>query len=73
MHGMQRVSIHLFRQHQHAEFFREVSRIRPDVPRDPFRGYNEKPATERCAGRGPKGFLQKPYPLDTLTTMLREE
>ena len=35
-------------------------------------GYSEANATERFAGKGLAGFIQKPYQFSTLTAMLSE-
>ena len=43
------------------EVFREMRRIRKDVPTILSSGYNEKSATVRFAGKGLAGFIQKPY------------
>ena len=43
------------------EAFRELRRMRPEVPVMLSSGYNEQDATSRFAGKGLAGFLQKPY------------
>ena len=35
-------------------------------------GYNEQDATQRLAGRGLAGFIQKPYDLATLAGVLKD-
>ena len=52
--------------------FRELRRIRPDVTVVLCSGYNEQDATQRFAGKGLAGFIQKPYNLTTLREMLIE-
>ncbi|MEJ5221786.1 MAG: PAS domain S-box protein, partial [Tepidiforma sp.] len=49
------------------ETFRELRRVDPRVRVLLTSGYNEQDATERFAGKGLAGFIQKPYrPLDLL-------
>ena len=43
------------------ETFRELRRIRPDVRVILCSGYNEQETTNRFAGKGLAGFIQKPY------------
>ncbi len=43
------------------EAFREIRRIRPDVPVVLTSGYNENDVTTRFAGKGVAGFIQKPF------------
>ena len=43
------------------ETFRELRRVRPGVRVILTSGYNEQDATERFAGKGLAGFIQKPY------------
>jgi CheY-like chemotaxis protein len=54
-----------------AETFRELHRIRPDVPVILSSGYSEESATERFSGQGLAGFIQKPYQFDTLISRIR--
>jgi PAS domain S-box-containing protein len=54
------------------EAFREMRRIRPDVPVILCSGYNEQDATQRFAGKGLAGFLQKPYNMAALKEKLNE-
>jgi len=52
------------------EAYREIHRIRKEVPVVLSSGYNEQDATERFAGKGLAAFLQKPYsPTDLLETV----
>lgn len=44
-----------------AETFRELRRLRADVPVLLSSGYDEQQATSQFAGEGLAGFLQKPY------------
>ena len=46
--------------------FREIRRIQSDAIVILCSGYNEQEATERFAGKGLAGFLQKPYTLAVL-------
>ena len=86
--GGGREAIRLFREHQNevncvlldltmpdldgAETFRELRRIRPDVRVILTSGYSEEAATERFAGQGLAGFIQKPYQLETLIARIQE-
>ncbi len=51
--------------------FQAIRRIRKDLPVLLTSGYNESDATERFAGRGLAGFLQKPYTLQALHDSLQ--
>ena len=46
--------------------FRELRRIHPGLPVIMSSGYNEQEVTERFAGCGLSGFIQKPYKLSEL-------
>jgi PAS domain S-box-containing protein len=46
--------------------FRELRRIKPDVRVIMSSGYNEQEVTQKFAGKGLNGFIQKPYRLSTL-------
>ena len=48
------------------ETFRELHRIRPEVPVILCSGFSEQELAERCAGEGIAGFIQKPYGLKVL-------
>ena len=52
--------------------FSELRRIKPDVKVILSSGYNEQDATQRFAGKGLTGFLQKPYESVSLVAKLRE-
>ena len=52
--------------------FRELKIIQPDVTVILSSGYNEQDATNRFAGKGLAGFLQKPYTPDALYKKLAE-
>ena len=54
------------------ECFRELRRIRQDVPVILCSGFNEQDATQRFVGKGLAGFIQKPYRFNTLSAKLRE-
>ena len=53
------------------EAFSELRRIRDDVRVILSSGYNEQEATNRFAGKGLAGFIQKPYPPQSLAEILR--
>jgi len=46
--------------------FREMKRLRPDIPVILCSGYDEREATEHFTNEGLAGFLQKPYTLEDL-------
>jgi two-component system cell cycle sensor histidine kinase/response regulator CckA len=48
------------------ETFRELRRLEPKVKVILTSGYNEQEATNRFAGKGLAGFVQKPFQLATL-------
>jgi PAS domain S-box-containing protein len=52
--------------------FREIRRIQPDAPVLFTSGYNEDSATERLAGKGLAGFIQKPYRHAELVAKIRQ-
>ncbi len=52
--------------------FQELRRINPAVRVILSSGFSEEGATERFAGGGLAGFIQKPYELDRLIVTLRE-
>ena len=54
------------------ETFRELRRIRPDVRVILSSGYNEQETTNRFAGKGLAGFLQKPYGIRPLGEKMRQ-
>ena len=54
------------------ETFCALREIRPDVRVILSSGYPEAEATERFAGHGLAGFIQKPYRFDTLMAKIRE-
>jgi CheY-like chemotaxis protein len=53
-----------------AETYSALRRIRSDVPVIVASGYNEQDATSRFAGRGPAGFIQKPFQLEALEAVI---
>jgi len=53
------------------EVFLEMRRIRADAKVLLVSGYNEEEATERFAGKGLNGFLQKPFKPDELRDKLK--
>ncbi len=54
------------------ECFRELRRIRTDIPVILSSGFNEQEATQRFVGKGLAGFMQKPYRFSTLASKLRD-
>ncbi len=54
------------------EAFSEMRRIKPDVKVLLSSGYNEQTATNRFAGKGLAGFIQKPYTVKGLLSKVRE-
>ena len=52
--------------------FHEMRSVRPDVKVILSSGYNEQDATQRFAGSGLAGFIQKPYSMATLKEKLGE-
>ncbi len=54
------------------ETFRELRRIDPRVRVLLTSGYNEQDATDRFAGKGLAGFIQKPYRPQDLLEKVRE-
>ncbi len=54
------------------EAFREMRRIRNNVPTILSSGYNEKAAAVRFAGKGLAGFIQKPYGYKDLLVIVRK-
>jgi PAS domain S-box-containing protein len=54
------------------EAFRHMRRINDSVPVILSSGYNEQDATNRFAGKGLAGFIQKPYKNSELVKKLRE-
>jgi len=54
------------------ECFREMRRIREDVPVLLSSGYNEQDVTQRFVGKGLAGFIQKPYVSETLRKKVLE-
>lgn len=54
------------------EVYTELRKIRPDVKVILSSGYDEKEVTNRFAGKGLAGFIQKPYRPSELVEKLRE-
>ena len=54
------------------EAFREMRRVRPDIPVVLMSGFTEQEATSHFAGTRPAGFLQKPFSLEMLKARLDE-
>jgi two-component system cell cycle sensor histidine kinase/response regulator CckA len=52
------------------EVFRELRRLRKDVPVIISSGFNEQDVTQRFAGKGVSGFIQKPYTVKMLREIL---
>jgi CheY-like chemotaxis protein len=53
------------------EVFRELRAIRPDVRVVLSSGYNQQDVTQRFAGKGLAGFIQKPYSAEQLISVIR--
>ncbi|MGD0091049.1 MAG: PAS domain S-box protein [Planctomycetota bacterium] len=53
------------------ETFRELRRMDPNAHVIITSGYNEQEVTQRFAGKGAAGFIQKPYQMATLRAKLR--
>ena len=54
------------------EAYRAIRTVRPDAAVIIMSGYNEIETSERFAGRGVAGFLQKPYEVARLREMVRQ-
>jgi signal transduction histidine kinase/ActR/RegA family two-component response regulator len=54
-----------------AAAFTQLKRIRPDVRVILMSGYNEHSIAEQFAGKGPLGFIQKPFRLSELRQLVR--
>ncbi len=54
------------------EAFTEMRRIKPEIKVLLSSGYNEQTATNRFAGKGLAGFVQKPYTLKNLLAKIAE-
>ena len=52
--------------------FRELRQIKADVKVIMSSGYNEQEVTQKFAGKGLAGFIQKPYKLSTLEEAVRK-
>ena len=51
--------------------FRELRQMKPDVKVIMSSGYNEQEVTQKFAGKGLAGFIQKPYRLSVLKEVIR--
>ncbi|HPO14500.1 MAG TPA: GAF domain-containing protein [Candidatus Hydrogenedentes bacterium] len=54
------------------ETFREIRRVHPYIPIIMSSGYNEQEVTQRFAGKGMAGFIQKPYRMEDLQSILQK-
>ena len=54
------------------EAFREIRRVRKDARVILSSGYNEQDVVSRFAGKGLAGFIQKPYNIKRLASVMRE-
>ena len=54
------------------EAFRELRKLRDDVPIIMSSGYNEQEVTQRFVGKGLAGFIQKPYERLALLNTIRQ-
>jgi len=52
--------------------FKELRRIRPGIRVIMSSGYNEQEVTQKLAGEGLAGFIQKPYKLSTISESMRK-
>ena len=53
------------------EAFREIRRLKADIPVIMCSGYNEQDVTQRFVGKGLAAFVQKPYTLNALSQALQ--
>ena len=51
--------------------FRELKQLKPDIKVIMSSGYSEQEVTQKFAGKGLAGFIQKPYRLSTLQEVIR--
>jgi len=51
--------------------FRELKKIKPDVKVFISSGFSENEVTQKFAGKGLAGFIQKPYKLSTLMEIIK--
>jgi PAS domain S-box-containing protein len=51
--------------------FRELRRLNPDIKVIMSSGYNENEVTQKFVGKGLAGFIQKPYTLSSLATVIQ--
>ena len=49
------------------EAFHEIQNMRPNVPIVLSSGYTEQDVAKRFTGKGPAGFVQKPYAITELS------
>jgi two-component system cell cycle sensor histidine kinase/response regulator CckA len=54
------------------ETFREIRRLRADVPVVLMSGFSERDTTERFPGRELASFIAKPFDRETLIARIRE-
>ena len=54
------------------ECFSELRQIKPDIRVIMSSGFNEQEVTQRFVGKGPAGFIQKPYKLNALRAAIRD-
>lgn len=52
--------------------FRELRQIKPDIKVIMSSGFNEQEVTQKFAGKGLAGFIQKPYKLSTLQATVKK-
>ena len=52
--------------------FRELRQLDPDVKVIMSSGFSEQEVTQKFAGKGLAGFIQKPYKLSVLSDVMRE-
>ncbi len=54
------------------EVFQEIKKVKPNVKVILSSGYNEQDVTQKFAGKGLAGFIQKPYVPQTLLEKIKE-
>jgi CheY-like chemotaxis protein len=53
------------------EVFKEIRKVRPDIPVILSSGFNEQEVTQKFVGKGLAGFIQKPYQMHELAAKVR--
>lgn len=55
-----------------VEAYREIRKLRPDIPVLLMSGFNEQEAISQFTGEGIAGFLQKPFGIEELKQMVKQ-